>query len=141
MPTGLPGARLGSPLTGELSSSAPGAIAWPPRISLKYSMGTGLPSTERRKSAGFRPVTRFPCLSTTTASTLTTRTSICSPNELCGAVGAAGFWAAAGARAASVAASARPSVWKLFMEDLPRMKTGPAAKGAQRVLPATTTAR
>ena len=87
MPTGLPGARLGSPLTGEFFSSSPGAIAWPPRTSLKYSIGTALPSTSSRKSPGRRPVTRFPCLSVTTASTLTTRTSICSPNTLCGAGG------------------------------------------------------
>jgi len=70
-------------------------MAEPPRTSLKYSTGTTLPSTLRRKSSGVKPATRLPCLSVTTTSTLTTRTSICSPKTLCGAFAglAGGAWA------------------------------------------------
>ncbi len=50
--------------------------AAPSSTSAKYSTGTSRPSTSNRKSAADRPFTRSPEAPVTTASTLTTRTSI-----------------------------------------------------------------
>ncbi len=68
-------ASAGAAASGEAGRASPS------RTSLKYSTGTSLPSTRSRKSSGLRPETRPPWRSVTTASTLTTRTSIDSPNE------------------------------------------------------------
>src|ERR1700674_3895263 len=93
-----------------------GAMAWPPRTSLKKSILIGLPSTLRRKSSGFRLGTRLPFLSVTTASTLTTRTSMVSPK-----IGPAGW----GLPAVSAAAG------EALAEGAVEGRTGEAARGRE----------
>src|SRR3954464_969748 len=96
-------AASGEPAGPALTEAGP---PFPPPTSPKESIGVSRPSTRSRKSFAVKPETRRPPRSITTASTLTTRTSI-EPLKVSGT--GAGGCAAKGEEPARKTAKAKPA--------------------------------